>query len=190
MTTAGSKWKNRFEEPVSKFAQNAVIIYPDDAVEDAAKLMCEKQVGSVVVAERLGEPIGMVTEWDLVSRVLALGKIPGKTLVREVMSSPLVKIEASSRIEDALRLMAKSGVRRLAVYENGALVGILTQNHVIGNSRSRSSKLPIVEPIRGHMCIYCNMTFQDIEKLEEHINSTHRDTLNLRTEELEQELSE
>ncbi len=185
-TTKLQRWSSRLEEPVSKFTQAAVIIYADDAVEDAAKLMCEKQVGSVVVAERKGNPVGILTEWDLVSRVLAEGKDAGRTIVREVMSAPLIKIDASARVGDALRLMTNRGVRRIAVYEDGVLAGVLAQNHMVGNRRNRSAKLPIVEPLKGHDCIYCSLTFSTMALLTKHIDSIHAETIYLRAEELAQ----
>jgi CBS domain-containing protein len=187
MAMTRSKWAGRLDQPVSKFAQTPVIIYADDAVEDAAKLMREKQVGSLLVAEERGDPVGMLTEWDLVTRVLAEGKHAGLTTVREIMSRPLIKIDASARVSDAFRLMASRGVRRLAVYQDGTLAGVLTQNQIVGNRRTRFAQLPIVEPLKGHMCIYCNLTFPSIRQLNAHIDSTHADTLNLRIEQAESE---
>jgi len=185
--TAQDRWSTRFEEPVSKFAQAPIMIYADDAVEDAAKLMCEKQVSSIIVSETKGGPIGILTEWDLVSRVLAAGRDPGSTTVRRVMSSPLIKIDASTRVSEALRIMTKRGIRRIAVYEDGVLAGVLTQSQVVGNRRKTSSALPIAEPLKGHMCIYCSLTFSSIRRLTNHIDTTHAETLNLRKKEIEEE---
>jgi signal-transduction protein with cAMP-binding, CBS, and nucleotidyltransferase domain len=163
---------------VSRFAQSPITIFADDAVQDAAKLMCEKQVGSVIVSEKTGgAPIGMLTEWDLVSRVIAPGKDVAKTTVRQVMSSPLIKIDASASLGDALRLMTNRGIRRLAVFEDGVLAGVVAQNQIIGNRRRTSSAIPIVEPLKGHLCPYCNQTFANRRSLSTHIESIHSETL-------------
>jgi signal-transduction protein with cAMP-binding, CBS, and nucleotidyltransferase domain len=178
---SSTHWVSRFDEPASRFAQPPVTIYADDAVRDAAKLMCQKQVGSLVVAERKGEPVGILTEWDLVSRVIAAGKDVEKTTVREVMSSPLIKIEANVKTGDALRLMTNRGIRRVAVYEDGVLEGVLAQSQIVGNRRS-SQSLPMVEPIKGHLCAYCNMSFATMKRLEKHIESIHAETLQMEKE--------
>jgi CBS domain-containing protein len=169
--------------PVSRFAQPPVIVYADDAVRDAAKLMRDKQVGSVIVAETEGEPVGILTEWDLLTRVLAFsGRDIERTRVREVMSSPLVKIDAGARMQDALRIMINRGLRRLAVMENGKLVGIVTQSQIVGNRRRRSSPLPIVEPLKGLQCPYCNSNFRTRKEILSHIDSIHKETLYLEIE--------
>jgi signal-transduction protein with cAMP-binding, CBS, and nucleotidyltransferase domain len=168
--------------PVSRFAHSPIIIYADDAVRDAAKLMRDKQVGSLIVSETTGEPIGILTEWDLLSRVLAAGRDADKTRIREVMSSPLMKIDSGSDIQDALRIMINRGIRRLAVMEDGALVGTLTQSQIVGNNRRRSSTLPIVEPLKGHQCLYCNSSFSTLHELNEHIETIHRETQYLEIE--------
>ena len=95
-------------------------------LHDAAKLMRDKQVGSVIVAETGGDPIGILTEWDLLTRVLAAGRDVARTRVREVMSSPLVKINSDANIQDALRIIINRGMRRLAVMEDGVFIGTLT----------------------------------------------------------------
>jgi len=175
--------------PVSRFAQPPVIVYADDAVRDAAKLMRDKQIGSVIVSETDGKPIGILTEWDLLTRVMAAGRDIERTRVREVMSSPLVKINSDTNVQDALRIMINRGIRRLAVMEEGVLIGILTQSQVVGNTRRRSSPLPIVEPLKGHQCPYCNSTFRTRKEVLAHIDSIHKETLYLELED-RQELQE
>jgi signal-transduction protein with cAMP-binding, CBS, and nucleotidyltransferase domain len=184
-----SRWRSRLDQPVSRFAQPPVTIFADDAVRDAAKLMCQKQVGSLIVSERRGEPLGMLTEWDLVSRVIAAGKNVERTTAREVMSTPLIKVDASVKTGDALRIMTNRGIRRIAVYEDGVLEGVVAQNQIVGNRRS-SSSLPMVEPVKGHLCAYCNLTFTTRKQLEKHINSIHSETLALEREAREKPYSQ
>jgi len=151
-----------------------VIVYADDAVRDAAKLMRDKQVGSVLVAEKEGVPVGILTEWDLLTRVLASDRDVDRTRVREVMSKPLLKVDSDTRTQDALRIMINRGLRRLAVTEDGVVIGTITQSQIVGNRRQRSSPLPVVEPIKGHQCPFCNLNFRTRKDLLSHIDSMHK----------------
>jgi signal-transduction protein with cAMP-binding, CBS, and nucleotidyltransferase domain len=159
-----------------------VIVYADDAVRDAAKLMRDKQVGSVLVAEKRGELVGILTEWDLLTRVVAADRDIKRTRVREVMSTPLLKVDAKTRMQDALRIMINRGMRRLAVMEDGVLIGTVTQSQMVGNRRRRSSPLPIVEPVKGHQCPFCNSNFRTRKEIMSHIDSIHKETLYLELE--------
>jgi CBS domain-containing protein len=160
--------------PVSHFAQRSVIVYPDDAIRDAAKLMRDQRVGSILVAEKGGEVVGIVTEWDLLSRVLASDRDVDRTRVREVMSAPLLKVDSNIRTRDALKIMSNRGFRRLAVMENGVLLGTITQSQIVGNKRAKTSPLPLVEPIKGHQCPFCISNFPTRKALQFHIDSMHK----------------
>jgi len=175
--------------PVSRFVQESVIVYGDDAVRDAAKLMRDKQVGSVIVAEKSGEVVGIVTEWDLIARVLASDRDIERTRVREVMSAPLLKVNSDLRAQDALKIMINRGLRRLAVMDDGVLVGTITQSHIVGNRRARATPLPIVESIRGHQCPFCNLNFGTRKELLSHVEAMHKGSQYLELED-KLELSE
>lgn len=171
-------------QPISGVARIAPIIDADDVVEDAARLMHRNQVGSILVSERKERerPIGIFTEWDLLSRVVAKGKDASKTRVREVMSSPVISMDASAPISDALRTMIKRGIRRIAVLEDGVLVGVVSLSQLIDNGPRQhlySSTIPIVEPLRGFICPYCNCTFRLRTELTKHLDKTHLGTLRM-----------
>jgi CBS domain-containing protein len=100
------------------------------AIVDAARLMKSEDVGSlpVVDGERL---VGMVTDRDIVLRIVAEGKDAGSTTVGEIASTDLVTVDPQQSLDEALRLMAQHQVRRLPVVEeDGRLVGILAQADV------------------------------------------------------------
>ena len=180
MTASKRSSPSKRGELVSSFAQPPLLINADDAVEDAAKIMRDNQVGSVIVVEKKDRPIGIVTEWDLLSRVLAEGRNIEKTTVREVMSSPLIQVPADARMSDALRLMINRGIRRLALEEDGVLAGVLTLDQMIGRRRRGSKALfRLVEPVTGHRCPYCSSTFRFRKLLSKHISSTHFGTVEL-----------
>ena len=97
---------------------------------EAARLMKSEDVGSLPVLE--GERlVGMVTDRDIVLRVVAEGKDPQASTVGEVASKDLVTVDPQQDLDEALRLMAQHQVRRLPVVEeDGRLVGILAQADV------------------------------------------------------------
>jgi CBS domain-containing protein len=109
---------------------NPCSIDADKPVSYAAKMMRDEDVGlaPIVEGDRL---IGTLTDRDIATRVVAEGRDPNSTTVREVASQDLVTIEPDARLDDALQLMAKHQVRRLPVVEQGdRLVGVVAQADV------------------------------------------------------------
>jgi CBS domain-containing protein len=101
-------------------------IGPSVSVVEAARLMREGDIGSLPITddEKL---VGMITDRDITTRVVAEGSDPKVTSVSDVYSRDLISVEPDEGIEEALRLMAHHQVRRLPVVENGRLVGIVAQ---------------------------------------------------------------
>ena len=109
---------------------NPSTIEPDQSVVEAAKIMKQEDAGVVPVTEN-GRLTGMVTDRDIAIRVVAEGKDPQSTAVREVASKNLVTIDPQQDLDEALRLMAQHQVRRLPVVEeDGRLVGVVAQADV------------------------------------------------------------
>jgi CBS domain-containing protein len=109
---------------------NPSTIEADGFVIEAAKIMKAEDAGVVPVTEN-GRLIGMVTDRDIAIRVVAEGKDPQSTSVREVASTDLVTIDPQQDLDEALRLMAQHQVRRLPVIEeDGRLVGVVAQADV------------------------------------------------------------
>jgi CBS domain-containing protein len=101
----------------------------DKSVTYAAKMMRDENIGLAPIVE--GEQlVGTVTDRDIVIRVIAEGKNPESTMVREVASTDLVTVEPQQDLDEALRLMAKHQIRRLPVVERGRLVGVVAQADV------------------------------------------------------------
>src|SRR5687767_15885070 len=96
------------------------------SVVEAARLMREQHIGSLPVTEdeRL---VGMITDRDITTRVVAESAVPESTSVGDVYSRDLISVEPDHDLEEALELMARHQVRRLPVVENGRLVGIVAQ---------------------------------------------------------------
>jgi len=101
-----------------------------DTVATVIDKMLTYDIGAVIV-EMGGKPVGIITEKDILSRVVRAGKSPSSTYAQEVMSKPLITIEADKPISEALKLMRDNKIRRLAVTRRGGLVGILTERRII-----------------------------------------------------------
>jgi CBS domain-containing protein len=125
---------------------NPCAIDADKPVAYAAKMMKDEDVGlaPVVQGDRL---VGTVTDRDIVTRVIAEGRDPGSTSVREIASTDLVTVDPQQGLDEALSLMAQHQVRRLPVVEeDGRLVGVVAQADVAEHA-DRSATGRMVEEI-------------------------------------------
>src|SRR5919108_5478503 len=110
-------------------SSNPCAIDADKPVSYAAKMMRDEDVGlaPVVEGDRL---VGTLTDRDIAMRVVAEGRDPESTPVRDVASTNVVTVEPSQDLDEALKLMAKHQVRRLPVVEGNRVVGVLAQADV------------------------------------------------------------
>jgi CBS domain-containing protein len=99
---------------------------PSAKVREAAVLMAREDIGPIPVVED-GGLIGIVTDRDIVVRVVAEGRDPDQTTVGEIATKELVTASPDDDLEDAMRLLAENRVRRLPVVEGDRLVGIVAQ---------------------------------------------------------------
>ncbi len=104
-------------------------IQADRPAAEAAKLMKQADAGMIPVMEN-GNLFGTVTDRDIAIRLVAEGKDPQSTPVREIASTEIVTVEPDRDLAEGLQLMAKHQVRRLPVVEDGRLVGVLAQADV------------------------------------------------------------
>jgi len=110
-------------------SRDVVTIAPDASMAEAAGIMGVKHIGSLIVT-KYETPVGMVTDRDLISKVWGLGKDLGVEKVEAVMSYPLIKVCSTAKIKEAAQVMIrKKG--RLAVFDCGELVGIVTASDLI-----------------------------------------------------------
>ena len=110
------------------------------SVVEAARLMREQHIGSLPVTEddRL---VGMITDRDITTRVVAESAVPETTSVGDVYSRDLISVEPNSDLDEALRLMARHQVRRLPVVESGRLVGMVAQADIALKESQRTGEL-------------------------------------------------
>jgi CBS domain-containing protein len=118
---------------------NPRTIGADELVAEAAKLMRDEDVGlaPVVEGDRL---VGALTDRDIAIRVVAEGKDPASTPVREVASTDVVTVDPEQDLDEALNLMAQHQVRRIPVVEqDGRLVGVVAQADVARKADERQT---------------------------------------------------
>jgi len=103
----------------------------DKKIVDAARLMKKTGVGSIIVMQK-GKARGIITERDIVYKVIAPGRDPKKTKLGSAMSRPLKVIKASDRVETAASALRANRIKRLPVVNNkGKLVGIITEGDLL-----------------------------------------------------------
>ena len=117
--------KDVMSSPVITVEENA----PANGV---AELMDKHDVGCIIVTSKEEKPIGVITERDLVLRVLAKNAKPDTLKAEEVMTSPLITIEPDATITETARRMSRLNIRRLGVVYKGRLVGIISSKDVLG----------------------------------------------------------
>lgn len=104
---------------------DVVTVEPDVNVRRAVRAMNDFEIGCLVVVEA-GRVVGILTERDVLKRVVDEGRKPEETSVREVMSKPPITISPDADLETAIELMFKHKIKKLPVVENGKLVGLVT----------------------------------------------------------------
>ena len=140
------------EVPAGSIARrNLIKIDEDKSVYDAAKMMVDNNRGSVVVTRR-SESIGIITERDVMKKVVAKSLDPKSTKVKAVMTSPPVTIDKDRPLREAIDLMNRKKVRRMLVTEDSKIVGIFTLRDVAKHRR---------------VCAYCSREIRSILEGEE-----------------------
>jgi CBS domain-containing protein len=110
-----------------------VVTVDEDATSNKiAKLMDENKLGCVIITNEAKKPVGIITERDLVKRVLSKNVVPDTVKAKEIMTSPLVTIEPEATISEAARRMSRLDIRRLGVVYKGNLVGLISSRDILG----------------------------------------------------------
>ena len=98
-------------------------------VKEAAEIMKKKGIGNCIVVDK--KPIGIITESDILKKVVAEDLKASDVLVEDIMQTPLIVIDPYVDIEKAMQTMIKCNIRRLPVIENGELIGIITVKDIL-----------------------------------------------------------
>lgn len=159
----------------------AITVPEDAAVDKTAQLMDESRIGSIIVTNKDGKALGIITESDLVRRVLAKNLTPSKLTAKEVMSTPLITVEPDETLTETARRMSKLDVRRLGVIYRGDLVGIISSKDILAvtpellenmKEKARIERETEVEegisesaPLTGY-CERCGIWSDDLHEME------------------------
>ena len=122
------------EETISLTARDmmvkdVVMIDENASVKESADVMNKREISSII-ATRNGKPIGIVTERDLLKRIVAEGKDARKVKVKDIMSSPLTAIKPDMALEEAANIMLNKKIKKLPVIDRGKIVGLLSLTDV------------------------------------------------------------
>jgi len=101
-----------------------------DTVSSVVNRMVAHKIGAVIISSG-GKPVGIITERDILERVVNARKDPDKTKASEIMSKPIITIEHNEPMRNALKLMRDKNIRRLAVTRGGNLIGIVTERRIL-----------------------------------------------------------
>ncbi|MEM0007134.1 MAG: CBS domain-containing protein [Candidatus Bathyarchaeia archaeon] len=112
-------------------SKNVRVVRPDSSVKEVVATMNKFDIGSVVVVQG-DRPVGIITERDILRRIVEPCLAPETLTARQIMTSPVVTIDENASINEAAKLMAKKGIKRLLVTRNNdELVGIITFTDIV-----------------------------------------------------------
>jgi CBS domain-containing protein len=109
------------------------VVEPDSSVKEVVTAMNRFNIGSIIVVND-DEPVGVISERDILKRVVEPCLSPEITMARQIMTSPVITIAESAKLEEAVKLMAEKRVRKIPVLKKGKLVGIITYTDIISNA--------------------------------------------------------
>lgn len=97
----------------------------------ASRTMKERKHGFIIVADAAGKPVGIVTEWDFLAKILADGKDAARVPLGEIMSRELVSVDARDGIDRVAQIMTQRGVRRVLVVQDSKVLGVITASTIL-----------------------------------------------------------
>ena len=106
------------------------VVRPDTSVKEVVATMNKFDIGSVVVVQG-DRPVGIITERDILRRLVEPCLAPETLTARQIMTSPVLTISETANIEETAKLMARKRVKKLPVINNGKLVGMITYTDIV-----------------------------------------------------------
>ena len=120
--------------------QNPATLAANKSVKEACQLMRERHIGAILVVEGKNHLIGIFTGRDAVCRVVAEGRDPSATHLKEVMTRNPIAMKPGSSANDALHLMQDGGFRHIPITENEQIIGIVSKGDFRGLEQARLDK--------------------------------------------------
>jgi CBS domain-containing protein len=137
--------------PAGSIARPIITIDENATVLEASKSIVKNNRGSIVVT-RMGESVGILTERDIMKRVVAKSLDPAQTRVKDVMTVDPLTIEKDKPLREAVDLMNRRGMRRMLVTDKGKIVGVFTLRDIVKHNR---------------ICMYCGKGIRSVLESEE-----------------------
>jgi signal-transduction protein with cAMP-binding, CBS, and nucleotidyltransferase domain len=128
------------DEIINYMTSPVISVDAQDTVEEGAKSLCEKKVSSLLVKDN-EEHVGIVTQTDLIERVIAKGLDPKTIRMHSVMSKPIIKMDHYLTRRDAHEFMIGKNIKHLAVTKEGKIVGILTLKDMLSEDEQEYSSI-------------------------------------------------
>jgi len=157
-----------------------VTVKEDTSVYEVAQQMDKFNIGCVIVTKDEDKPVGIITERDIVLRVVEKNELPSKVKAKEIMSTPLNTIDPDMPLTEAARKMSKLNVRRLGVMYKGKLAGIITGKDILAvtpelidiiqektrlESNMNTEELLETTPLAGY-CDRCGRWSSELKEVE------------------------
>lgn len=154
-----------------------ITIDADKTVKEAGELMKKVRKGLLVVTKG-DKPAGIVTDSDIIKRVVAKDIKPSNVKINDLMSSPLITVGPDDDMLDAVRKMKKSNIHRLPVVKNGRVVGIVSLTDIARTSpemlylleyrlKMKARPFEIKEEFTSGVCDSCGGYFDDLKKIDD-----------------------
>lgn len=136
MSKSDSYFDALLELPViSSMNFNPPIVSQLEPVSNIIELLVKQNIGAVIVAEN-NAPLGIITEKDIIERVMSTGKNVENTYAKDIMTVPILTVESSQSIKEALNLLQKNNIRRLPVTRQGKLIGLTTERRLLESAHN------------------------------------------------------
>lgn len=124
-------------------------------VSQAVRIMADHNISCVIVTEN-GHPVGLITERDLVKRMLAKNKSVGRTKAHEIMTPNLITVSAEASLADAMEIIEGMHIRRLPVVDRTGIVGLVTLSDIVRETQSihaHNKKLAFHQNLQSYIII-------------------------------------
>jgi CBS domain-containing protein len=110
--------------------KNIKTVKPDDTVHAAVKKMNKFDIGSVIVVSS-GRPVGIITETNIMRRIVEPRMDPATVWAKDIMSSPLTTIDENAAVEEAAKIMVEKKINRIPVMNGRKLVGLISSTDIV-----------------------------------------------------------
>ena len=166
--------KDVMSSPVMTIGEN-------ENAHKAAKLMDKNGIGCVIITDKNQKPVGIITERDLITRVVTKNVLPSTIKAGKMMTSPLITVDSDETLQEAARKMSKLNLRRLGVVYKGDLMGVITGKDILAvmpdlleiiQERAKIEKEPAPEegapeprPLSGY-CDHCGRWSDSLKEVE------------------------